>query len=1176
MSLRESAVEIVLRVKNFLSPGVDAASKSLDGLKGEAGRLGKELAELEKQQAAVKAFDRLSEAVKASGAELKEAKQKVDQLKASFKESKDPDIAIALERAKTEAREAGKAFSGNIKELAELRRVLKGAGIDMDDLAKAETQINQKLAETRNSARAAGVDLDKLGAEAGRAEIGFKTLAKALLGYATLHLSFGAITSAIGRASRAAADFVSSGVSGAIDLEAQLAKVRAVTSANAEDMALLKRAAEDAGKTTQFSAVQAAEGLEILGQAGKSAQESVQLLPVLLRTATAAGVDLAQSAGILTDTLTIMGLATADAGRAADVLAKTANASNATMQDLGLALQYAGANARTAGLDLEQLSAAMGILANNGLRGEKAGTALRSILAQLSDPASKAGRELSLLGERSGTLAGALNAIREAGANGQRAISAFGLEAGPALQALLAASTGQLAELEKTLRNAGGAAEAAAHIMGDTTEGALKRLSAAWDYLKTKLGDPLLKPIAEEAAKLAKSLVDLGEGEGVKALGEGLAEAFRNAATAAREFFRDVDFTKLGKETGETVKELADDVNTVATAASVTGNALSIVANGVTGAFHTLVAGFSGFLAAHLDLTGQLLQKLGGDKLGGELRAIGDSLSDNARHHLDLLRQDGEDIQRAFEGINKRLEDNARQGAAAVSKPSQEAVAHLAAIVPAADAVKAKIQQAFASGAISIEQYVQQIADADRANQELAAATEKTARAQAEQKDKTESATRELEALNQAASILGMDTLDTLQRKAAEASAAFQTFRDSKEPIEQVQAAFMKWAEAEVAVAAASGGTVSSALLEQAATLGLTDAVYALIEARLKDFRIQQEIAQGKIKGLKNGVDAVQDAADKERDIQEKAAEEARKRSAALGNFFKSHIEANAKELQALSAEAVAAYMAQFTAGKEGVVDLAKASLGEIQRLATEARAETLDAGIKVQHAFNTIFNRFAAEQEEAAARVKEAFYSQLAQAKELSEQLKDVNHVTAESLVRAEEAMKGFDLLGDQQLEPLRRAIEDARDQFRELSEEIRDETADLQDELDRLLGNEADIKFREYQRRLAELQTALEQAQRSGNRDLIEQAERNIEILRRIHELEQGQPPRPTTPTGTPSASQPPPATPPRQASGGQGFVITFAGPGGPRVQAATHDEDEARRLLRLLEEAGATLRG
>jgi TP901 family phage tail tape measure protein len=202
-------------------------------------------------------------------------------------------------------------------------------------------------------------------------------------------------------------------------------------------MAKLRAAAEEAGSSTVFTAAQAAQGLEILSKAGLSASDAIATLPQVLAVAQGQSLEMATAAQLVTDAVGIMGLSFQESGRAADVLAKGANLSNTSIEQLGHALRVAGPLAKAAGLEIEDVVGILDALATAGLRGEQAGTGLRNVLGQLADPASKARRALAELGINTGDLTKVLDGLRGAGAGAERAILAFGIEAGPTVRNLV-------------------------------------------------------------------------------------------------------------------------------------------------------------------------------------------------------------------------------------------------------------------------------------------------------------------------------------------------------------------------------------------------------------------------------------------------------------------------------------------------------------------------------------------------------------------------------------------------------------------------------------------------------------------------------------------------------------------------------------------------------------------
>ena len=389
----------------------------------------------------------------------------------------------------------------------------------------------------------------------------------------------GLVTAAFG--GFAIGQFFSSATQSAASFEQQMATVAAVTKASAEDLNALKAAAEDAGATTKFTATQAAEGLENLARAGLNAQQSIKALPSVLSLATAENLDLAESASFITESLAQFGLDIDQAGRVIDVLVKTSQSANTNVREVGNALSYAALLAKDAGISLEETSALIGKLADNGIKGERAGTALRAILSQLADPASKARKELAELGDTSGDLSTALDTIRDAGDQGRDALLAFGTEAAPALRALVNTGKPALDQLTESLENAAGTSSQAAATMGATLTGATTRLASAWDSLKRTLVQPLLGLIAGEADRLAKSIGEFVTSGRLGQLQMALVEAFTTSAAAAREFFSNFDFDKFIADLSSFAKSTVEAFGTITKVAGVAADVMTLAFNGL-------------------------------------------------------------------------------------------------------------------------------------------------------------------------------------------------------------------------------------------------------------------------------------------------------------------------------------------------------------------------------------------------------------------------------------------------------------------------------------------------------------------------------------------------------------------------------------------------------------------
>ena len=334
-------------------------------------------------------------------------------------------------------------------------------------------------------------------------------------------------------------------VEGAADFEQALSRVKAATGASAEEMERLKQAAQDAGASTKYTSTEAANALENLAKAGLSAGDAIETLPAVLALAQAGDIELATSAEYVTKAVMGMGLAFSDAARVADVLALGANATNTSVEGLAQALSYAAPTANSLGVSLESTVAIIGKFADAGIDASRAGTALNSIMSQFSDPASKFRKELAAIGITTGDFEQALHQMADSGARGSKAINAVGLEAGPALKALLNQGMPALDELKAKLDSAAGSAAATAKTMEDNLKGSMTGLASAWDTVKNVLGTPVLPVIKDGVDQLAGALRSAVSDGTIQKFGEAIATAFQAGIKWVKEFLGQVDFAQV-------------------------------------------------------------------------------------------------------------------------------------------------------------------------------------------------------------------------------------------------------------------------------------------------------------------------------------------------------------------------------------------------------------------------------------------------------------------------------------------------------------------------------------------------------------------------------------------------------------------------------------------------------
>lgn len=277
-----------------------------------------------------------------------------------------------------------------------------------------------------------------------------------------------------------------------MSFEAGMSQVEAVSGASADDIALLTEKAKEMGATTKFSATEAAEAFNYMAMAGWKAEDMVDGISGVLNLAAASGEDLGTTSDIVTDALTAMGYAAGDAGRLADVMAAASSNANTNVSMMGETFKYAAPLVGAMGYSMEDLAVATGLMANAGIKGEQAGTSLRSIMTRLAAPVKESQEAMDALGisvkDSEGNmlpLSDTIALLREK-FNGlseaeqiEYAKSLAGQEAMSGLLAIVNAAPADFEKLTKAVNNSTGAAETMAKTMEDNLKGDLTSLESA-------------------------------------------------------------------------------------------------------------------------------------------------------------------------------------------------------------------------------------------------------------------------------------------------------------------------------------------------------------------------------------------------------------------------------------------------------------------------------------------------------------------------------------------------------------------------------------------------------------------------------------------------------------------------------------------------------------------------
>jgi TP901 family phage tail tape measure protein len=273
--------------------------------------------------------------------------------------------------------------------------------------------------------------------------------------------------------------------------EQSMANVKAVTQATVGEFEQLNEQARELGKTTQFSASQAAQAMEFLGMAGLETRQIISTLPNVLLLAAAGGIELASAADYATGIMAGFGLAADESRRVADVLAYSATASKTTIADMSEAMKFAAPIAKSLGVSFEDTAAAAAVLANNQIKGTLAGTGIRRILADLASPTNEAREAIERIGltvqdvsPLYNDFSDILQKFADVNFTARDAVDIFGKQGMTPMLALVdAKSIGKFDSLSKAMENSAGAAQKMADVKMDTLAGDWKKFTSAVEEL---------------------------------------------------------------------------------------------------------------------------------------------------------------------------------------------------------------------------------------------------------------------------------------------------------------------------------------------------------------------------------------------------------------------------------------------------------------------------------------------------------------------------------------------------------------------------------------------------------------------------------------------------------------------------------------------------------------------
>lgn len=295
--------------------------------------------------------------------------------------------------------------------------------------------------------------------------------------------TFGMITAGLYAVKKAFQPFV--------DFEYQMDRVAAVSSATAEQFKQLTEDARRLGEATEYTASEVAELQLNYARLGFSPDEIIEVTRATLDLATATGEDLAKSADVAGATLRGFRFNASEMPRVVDVMAASFNKSALSLDNFTESIKYVAPIAASAGVSLEQTTAMLGVLADAGIRGSMAGTAMRRILTEVATSGKPLNEALQELTQNGLSLQGSFGEV------GRHAMTALNV---------LANGSEQVNSLTIALNDSAGAAKVAADAMRDNLQGDIDKAMSKLEGVAIWFGD-VFTPILRGAVQLFTALL---------------------------------------------------------------------------------------------------------------------------------------------------------------------------------------------------------------------------------------------------------------------------------------------------------------------------------------------------------------------------------------------------------------------------------------------------------------------------------------------------------------------------------------------------------------------------------------------------------------------------------------------------------------------------------------------
>lgn len=471
-------------------------SSTFTRAQSEFTRLGNEIQKLGKLQGDISSYQKQQSAIESTRSKLENLQKQHDLLQKEINETNGSTTGLEREKAKLEQRikDTETALGRQNQKLETTGARLKEASVDTGNLSQKDAELTTKIKQLQDEQSRAAESASSFGEKSAQA---FGAIQQAI------------VASGIESALHDIADAYMECVTLASGFGESMSNVEALSGASAEELQQLSAMAKEMGAETKFTAKESADAFQYMALAGWNTESMLAGIEPVLNLASAANMDLATASDIVTDYLTAFGLTADDTAKFVDQMAYAMANSNTNVVQLGEAYKGCAATAKSMGYSVEDVTAVLMTMANAGVKGGEAGTALNAIMTRLATDTKGCASELAEYGvhvyDAQGnmqSLASILNGVSgiwETLTDAQQASLAKTISGTNHYSKLQTIMSGCSAAAERTgqsfndyataLQNCTGSAGQMSSTMLNNLNGDLTLMNSALDAVKTTIGE---------------------------------------------------------------------------------------------------------------------------------------------------------------------------------------------------------------------------------------------------------------------------------------------------------------------------------------------------------------------------------------------------------------------------------------------------------------------------------------------------------------------------------------------------------------------------------------------------------------------------------------------------------------------------------------------------------------